>query len=229
MNKLKKCVLWLLQLLVNTLFITCFIYCDNLQSQEKGDRFAVAVVVLFFTISRGSGRLPVGLLLLCRTPRRRAFNRWPKSPRTRGARWSYRKLMATFCYESRFRLHRVAYAPIKSKIQHPPRPRANPGYLNCVQMPYPMVGFSLSNAPTKEQSSSVPVVYNKGWVYSIRRTRIRLCFSYIPSKIRHSFLKTFFIWANGSQMLYLFLQFIPSRLNACLQLLATSAPEKKKK
>ena len=162
MNKLKKCVLWLLQLLVNTLFITCFIYCNNLQSQEKGDRFAVAVVVLFFTISRGSDRLPVGLLLLCRTPRRRAFTRWPKSPRTRGARWSYRKLMATFCYESRFRLHWVAYALIKSKIQHPPRPRANPGHLNCVQMPYPMVGFSLSNAPTKEQSSSVPVVYNKG-------------------------------------------------------------------
>ena len=73
-------------------------------------------------------------------------------------------------------------APIKSKLQHPlPPTRANPGHLNFlrldrsnsrssgqngVQMPYPILAFFLSNAPPKEQSSSVLVLCNKACVYS---------------------------------------------------------------
>ena len=41
-----------------------------------------------------------------------------------------------------------------------------PSGQNGVQMPYPIVRFCLSNAPPKEQSSSVPVVCNKACVYS---------------------------------------------------------------
>ena len=43
-----------------------------------------------------------------------------------------------------------------------PPPRAKMG----VQMPYPIVGFCMSNASRMEQSSSVPAVCNKDCVYS---------------------------------------------------------------
>ena len=42
----------------------------------------------------------------------------------------------------------------------------SPSGQNGVQMPYPIVGFCLSNAPPKEQSYSVPVVCNKACAYS---------------------------------------------------------------
>ena len=47
-------------------------------------------------------------------------------------------------------------------FKFPPPPSAQNGF----QMPYPIVGFCLSNVPPKEQSSSVPVVCNKACVYS---------------------------------------------------------------
>ena len=42
----------------------------------------------------------------------------------------------------------------------------DPSGQNGVQMPYSIVGFCLTNAPPKEQSSSVPVVCNKACVHS---------------------------------------------------------------
>ena len=87
----------------------------------------------------------------------------------------------------------------------------------------PIVGFCLSNAPLKEKSSSVPVVCNKGCVYSPNaETSIQDRYALLQSKIinifKHSLLfihtlkntthllKTFFMWSNNlSQILYLFL------------------------
>ena len=69
--------------------------------------------------------------------------------------------------------------PIKSKLQHNPlrKPWAfqllkvgsfkfDPSGQNKVQIPYHIVGFCLSNATPKEQSSSVPVVCSKAFAYS---------------------------------------------------------------
>ena len=41
-----------------------------------------------------------------------------------------------------------------------------PSGQNGVQMPYRIVGFFLSNAPPKKQSSLVPVVCDKACIYS---------------------------------------------------------------